>query len=147
MLNRGLKPSVEPARSTNPGKLLWRRSSLTKVLLVGLVLAMLSAPGPVRGAASADDDTMIDRSSEVTPWQDMGWGLGSVVTTLFYSPLKIVYAGLGLVTSGFGYVLSAGNARVASNILDPAIGGDYIVTPGHLKGEKKLAFMGARRYP
>ena len=77
----------------------------------------------------------------------MGWGLGSVVTTLFYSPLKIVYAGLGLVTSGFGYVLSAGNAHVATTILDPAIGGDYVVTPSHLKGEKRLAFMGAQRYP
>jgi len=118
-----------------------------RCLLLSLVLAVFLAPAPLHGASTFPDEPPVDRSAEISPWQDLGWGMGSVLATVFYSPVKIVYAGVGMITSGLGYVLSAGNTHVATNILDPAIGGDYILTPSHLKGEKKLAFMGARRYP
>ncbi|TMA09167.1 MAG: hypothetical protein E6J89_13400 [Deltaproteobacteria bacterium] len=66
--------------------------------------------------------------------EEMGYGFGSVVANLFYMPAKIAYAGLGLMTGGLGYVLSAGRGDVANNIIYPSVRGTYVVTPAHLKG-------------
>jgi len=66
-----------------------------------------------------------------------------VIANLFYMPAKITYAGLGLITGGLGYVLSAGRADVANNIIYPSIRGNYVVTPSHLKGTEPLYFVGA----
>lgn len=68
--------------------------------------------------------------------------MGSVVASLFYSPLKVTYAGLGLVTGGLGFLLSAGQAEVADQIIYPAVSGNYIITPRHLKGEERVVFIG-----
>ena len=72
----------------------------------------------------------------------MGYGVGAVLASMFYSPFKITYAGLGLLTGGLGFVLSAGNMDVANNIISPAVRGNYVVTPRHLKGEEPLIFVG-----
>ncbi|TMA09168.1 MAG: hypothetical protein E6J89_13405 [Deltaproteobacteria bacterium] len=73
----------------------------------------------------------------------MGYGFGSVVANLFYMPAKIAYAGLGLMTGGLGYVLSAGRGDVANNIIYPSVRGTYVVTPAHLKGEQPVIFIGS----
>jgi hypothetical protein len=44
-----------------------------------------------------------------------------------------------------GFILSGGSADAAANIISPAIRGDYVVTPEHLRGEKALVFVG--HYP
>lgn len=74
--------------------------------------------------------------------EDLGYGVGSALANVFYMPAKIIYAGLGLVGGGLGYVLSGGNTETANSILDPAIRGNYVVTPRHLKGEEPLIFVG-----
>ncbi len=74
--------------------------------------------------------------------RDFGYGLGSILASLLYSPLKVTYAGLGLITGGLGFVLSGGRKDVINNIVYPALQGDYVVTPYHLKGEKPLIFIG-----
>jgi hypothetical protein len=66
-----------------------------------------------------------------------------VLASVVYSPVKLTYAGLGLLTGGLGYVLTAGRADVADSIIYPAVTGDYVVTPRHLKGEKSVIFVGA----
>jgi hypothetical protein len=62
---------------------------------------------------------------------------------VFYIPAKVTYAGLGLLTGGLGWALSGGRADVANNIIYPAIGGNYVVTPSHLKGTEPIYFVGA----
>jgi hypothetical protein len=80
---------------------------------------------------------------EVATRQELGYGFGSVVASVLYSPLKVTYAGLGLLTGGLGYVLSAGRTDVANNIIFPAVKGNYVITPSHLKGEEPVVFIGA----
>jgi hypothetical protein len=74
---------------------------------------------------------------------EAGWGVGAALASIFYIPAKVTYAGLGLLTGGIGWALSGGRADVANNIIYPAVGGNYVVTPSHLKGTEPIYFVGA----
>jgi hypothetical protein len=107
--------------------------------LVALALA-LSLLSPLRVAAQ---DQPTEPAAQPTVTEEMGYGFGSAVANILYIPAKVVYAGLGLMTGGLGYVLSGGRGDVANNIIYPAVRGTYVVTPGHLRGEQPVIFVGA----
>jgi len=75
--------------------------------------------------------------------EELGYGIGAALASVFYIPVKVTYAGLGLLTGGLGYVLTGGRADVANNIIYPAVRGNYVVTPNHLKGTEPIYFVGA----
>ncbi len=79
--------------------------------------------------------------------QGIGYGLGSVLASAVYSPLKITYAGLGLLTGGLGYVFSGGRRDVANNIIYPAVRGSYVITPTQLRGQKPVIFVASPPQP
>ncbi len=114
-----------------------------KVLALVLALSVSLAPLPAIAEELPQAQGPTPQASELaTTAEDFGYGVGSVLSSLFYSPFKLTYAGLGLLTGGMGFVLSAGNADVANNIINPAVRGNYVVTPSHLKGEEPLIFVG-----
>ncbi len=76
---------------------------------------------------------------------DMGVGLGAVGANLFYIPVKVCYSLLGGVTGGLAWALTGGNQDVADRIWVPSMGGDYVVTPDHISGERRIYFSGLRR--
>ncbi len=82
-------------------------------------------------------------SSEMSQQEarNIGYGLGSVLASAIYSPLKVTYAGLGLITGGLSYVLTGGRRDVAVNIIYPAVRGSYVITPTQLKGQKPVIFV------
>ena len=69
-------------------------------------------------------------------------GLGSYFLTLPYGGMKMAVAVLGAVAGGMGFLFTGGDKVTAEKIWGPAIGGDYVVTPQHLRGEKDLHFFG-----
>ncbi len=73
---------------------------------------------------------------------DAKWKVGSAVSTALYAPAKAVYASLAVVFGGIGWGLSGGNDEVLDAVITPALGGDYVVTPAHLRGERRLEFVG-----
>jgi hypothetical protein len=75
--------------------------------------------------------------------EELGYGFGAALASAFYIPAKVTYAGLGLLTGGLGFVLTGGRADVANNIIYPAVRGNYVVTPNHLKGAEPIYFVGA----
>jgi hypothetical protein len=109
---------------------------------VALVVAFSSAVMPVSGLAQ-DSAEPAAPAPEVGARQELGYGVGAVAASVIYSPLKVTYAGLGLVTGGLGYLLSAGRSDVANNIIFPAVKGNYIITPNHLKGLEPVIFVGS----
>jgi hypothetical protein len=117
------------------------KHSLHKLLLLVLVLSLSLAPFAKASAQDAQT-TNEPAAVEPKPGEGFGYGVGSVLASVIYSPLKVTYAGLGLVTGGLGYLLSAGRPDVANNIIYPAILGDYVITPGHLKGQEPVVFIG-----
>ena len=74
---------------------------------------------------------------------DAGIGIGCVFVNLLYMPAKVLYAGLGGLTGSFAYLLTGLNYEVADKIWAPSLGGNYIVTPAHLRNQQTLYFSGA----
>ena len=74
--------------------------------------------------------------------KDVGLGAACALGNLVYGPAKLVLALMGTLTSGLGYAVTGGDSDVAKKILDSSVMGNYVLEPGHLTGEKKLAFIG-----
>ena len=111
-------------------------------LLKGIALASLVTvmAAPLYGQ-TADQNSQ--PAAEQPVGEEAGYGVGAALASVFYIPAKVTYAGLGLLTGGLGYVLSGGRADVANNIIYPAVRGNYVVTPSHLKGTEPIYFVGA----
>ena len=73
---------------------------------------------------------------------DLGLQIAGGALSLLYSPVKILYAGLGGIVGGFAYILSAGDVDVADSIWVASFDGTYFLTPAHLKGEETVYFKG-----
>jgi len=77
---------------------------------------------------------------------DAGWGIGSILASCVYSPIKLVYATLGGVTGGLAYLLTGFNSDVANAIWVPSLRGTYVIAPEILKGNEPIQFVGRREY-
>ena len=104
-------------------------TSLRKNAVVGLALLGVIVAGPVR---AQDPTTMGDAMI----------GVGSGVAGLIYTPLKILYAVGGLGVGSLVYLFSAGNKDAMGQVLATSAGGDYTVTPDHLRGTRVLKVTG-----
>ncbi len=100
----------------------WRAALVAGALAV----ALLASPAAASEAAEA------------------GIGAGAAFSTLLYSPIKVVYSVLGTVFGGIAWGLSGGDRDVMDAVITPAVLGDYVVTPSHLRGERPLEFFGRR---
>lgn len=69
-------------------------------------------------------------------------GLGSYFLTLPYGGIKMAVAMLGAVAGGMGFIFTGGDKATADKIWGPAMGGEYVITPEHIRGEKDLHFFG-----
>lgn len=107
---------------------------MSKRWIVVVGLAWMLAASPVR-------------AEEESYSNDFGMGMASVGVNLLYMPAKLVYATLGGVTGGFAYVLTGGNFDVADKVWAPSLGGNYVVTPAHLRNEETLYFSGSTERP
>ena len=57
--------------------------------------------------------------------------------------MKMVYALCGLVFGGMAWGLSGGDSDVMLAVVTPSVRGDYVVTPSHLRMERRLEFFGS----
>jgi len=113
------------------------KTQLLKGIALASLVTVISAP---LYAQTASPNA---QAAEEPVTEEMGYGVGAALASVFYIPAKVTYAGLGLLTGGIGYVLSGGRADVANNIIYPAVRGNYVVTPSHLKGTEPIYFVGA----
>ena len=83
--------------------------------------------------------------SEVGPLGQVGLGLGSIVSSAVYTPLKLTTAIVGTVTAGIVMITTAGAASDgASNLAKSSWCGDWYVTPDVLLGNKSLEVLGCK---
>jgi hypothetical protein len=122
-------------------RLLSMKALLSKFLTLVFLIAVTFSPQVV--TAQAPGNPQPPAQAEPTPGSDLGYGVGAVLLSILYGPVKVTYAALGLLIGGTGWVFSAGNPYVANNIIYPAVTGDYVITPDHLKGKEPLIFYGA----
>lgn len=94
---------------------------------------------PVAALALAGAFALLPQPSAAS---EARWKVGSAAATVFYAPAKVVYASLGVVFGGIGWGLSGGDPGVFDAVVAPAVNGDYVVRPEHLRGERSLEFVG-----
>jgi len=112
------------------------KSQMLKGIALASLMTLVSTPLYAQTAG-----TNVQPAEPVA--EELGWGFGAALASVFYIPAKVTYAGLGLLTGGLGYVLTGGRADVANNIIYPSVRGNYVVTPNHLKGTEPIYFVGA----
>ena len=110
-----------------------RRMSVTASVACILILGL--APGTAMSAESAGGDGKEDTA--ITAALVTGTFLNIV-----YFPAKVIYAAGGTLAGGLSWIFSGGNEEVAMGVIEPAVGGDYVITPTHLRGDRQLVFVG-----
>jgi len=115
-----------------------------RIAVAALALSAHVAAADIRETAPENDGgTVVENfSSERTYWGDMGYGSLSVITNVFYMPVKVAYAIVGLPVGGLAYVLTAGDTEVSDRVWGSALGGDYVITPDKLLGHEPIYFNG-----
>ena len=113
------------------------KTHLFKGIALASLVTLLAAPAYAQTAGPKNEPAEEALGSEA------GYGVGAALASVVYIPAKVTYAGLGLLTGGLGYVLTGGRTDVLNQIMYPAIGGNYVVTPSHLKGTEPIYFVGA----
>jgi hypothetical protein len=103
-----------------------RRSALLWALILGMAAAPI--------AARADMGTDLPNEG--------GIGAVAALSTLIYGPVKLTYATLGMLIGGAAWGLSGGDHQVLEAVVTPALRGDYVVTPEHIRMERSLEFYG-----
>jgi hypothetical protein len=75
-------------------------------------------------------------------WKGVGIGAGTVAGNILYVPAKLAYGILGGITGGASYLLTGGNTQTANTIWRSSLGGDYVLTPDMVAGQKPVHFSG-----
>ena len=94
------------------------------------------------GLANAADQYGSQDAGQEDTGRRIGIGAASVGLTLLYAPVKLTYSALGVMFGGIAYGLSGGDDDVLHAVVTPAIRGDYVVFPEHVRREQKLEFFG-----
>src|SRR5260370_26295165 len=98
-------------------------------------LALLGGIGLVLAAS-------VSQARADSTGQDVAYGTGSVLTTLVYAPVKASFCILGGITSGF--TLPFAGPETAGKVATTACGGTWAITPGALKGQERVRFVGGQ---
>lgn len=104
---------------------------LRRLLAVGLIACLLATPSVVLAG---------DHTKEVS--KESGMGAAAALSSLVYSPVKLVYAVGGLVIGSLAWVFTAGDTDVADKVYVRSLRGTYVITPEILRGEEPLVFIG-----
>ncbi|WP_447969818.1 hypothetical protein [Nitrospira sp. M1] len=84
-----------------------------------------------------------EQSSQSGSDDSVGAQIASGALSILYTPVKLVYAGLGGIFGGLAYVLTGGDEATAHTIWTASVDGDYFLTPSHLSGDSSVEFMGS----
>ena len=103
------------------------RSRRLRVALLTALLGITLQAGPARAESQTSE---------------AGIGTAAALSSLIYGPVKVTYATLGLIIGGIAWGLSAGDSEVMNAILTPAVRGDYVLTPGMVRGRDDIEFIG-----
>lgn len=104
------------------------RHTAILVLAASLAVAGWAAPAAADSAA-----------------QDVAYGAGSVLGTVVYAPFKATFCILGGITSGFTFPFAG--ADTAGRVATAGCGGTWAITPGVLKGQEHVKFVGGQPPP
>ncbi len=111
---------------------------MAKCAAAGMLAVAVAMSAGLASAADAYD------GQESTKSKASRFGINAAATglTILYAPVKLTYSALGLVFGGIAYGLSGGDGEVLRAVVTPAIEGDYLVLPEHVRREESIEFVG-----
>jgi hypothetical protein len=71
-----------------------------------------------------------------------GLGATSALLNLVYGPFKLAYAASGLLLGSGSFLWTWGDRDASMAIVNTATGGDYVITPEHLRGSDDIHLTG-----
>lgn len=71
-----------------------------------------------------------------------GLGVAAALSSLFYGPVKVVYALGGVAVGSVAWMFTAGDSEVAEKVFTRSVRGTYVITPAMLAGEEPVEFIG-----
>lgn len=104
--------------------------------------AMAQSPNNVVGNSQTSQAQVPQPPDGNVNWKGVGIGAGTVAGNIFYVPAKVVYGILGGITGGASYLVTGGNTQTANTIWRSSLGGDYVLTPDMVAGQKPIHFSG-----
>lgn len=87
------------------------------------------------------EDTSDDSGTEIAV-SDSGMSAASGLATIVYFPVKAAFSLAGGIVGGLTYAFTGGNEEATKDVWNASMGGDYVVEPENLTGEKPLNFIG-----
>lgn len=120
-----------------------RKINFTPVVLI--VAIALATPMAARAQSSnppASTPQVQQPSSGGVDWNGVGIGAATLGANVLYIPAKFVYGILGGITGGAGWAVTGGNSQVSDTIWRSSLGGDYVLTPGMIRGDDPIHFSG-----
>src|SRR5215472_328147 len=117
---------------------------VTCLLTIGALALALPAMAQTGGSGSTPgaQAQVPQPTDNSVNWKGVGIGAGTVAGNVLYVPAKLVYGILGGITGGASYLLTGGNTQTANTIWRSSLGGDYVLTPDMVSGQKPIHFSG-----
>jgi hypothetical protein len=126
---------------------------VTCLLAMVAAAAAIALPAMAQGTNSVVGGSQTSQAQVPQPpdgnvnWKGVGIGAGTVAGNVLYVPAKVVYGILGGITGGASYLLTGGNTQTANTIWRSSLGGDYVLTPDMVAGQKPVHFSGPTTTP
>jgi hypothetical protein len=102
------------------------------------------------GAPAAQASTQavqVPQAEAGVNWPGAGYGVAALLGNVLYIPAKLTYAILGSVVGGGTYAVTGGNSQASDTVFRSALGGDYVLTPQMVAGDKPVNFSGPTETP
>jgi hypothetical protein len=71
-----------------------------------------------------------------------GLGATAALVSLIYAPVKLAYAASGIALGSGSFLWTWGDRDAAMAVVNTAVGGDYVITPEHLRGSDEIHLTG-----
>lgn len=98
--------------------------------------ALLAAAAMLAGSPSSAEE------EHPSLLREGGFGAAAALVSMFYGPLKLAYASSGLALGSGSFLWTWGDQEAAMAVVTMSLGGDYVITPDHLRGTDDIRFTG-----
>ena len=118
------------------------KSGRLALLVLALAIAIPAGAMAQNANATAGTAQVAQPPDNGVNWEGVGVGAATVLADVVYVPTKVVYGILGGITGGAAWAVTGGNSQVSDTIWRSSLGGDYVLTPGMVRGDEPIHFSG-----
>ena len=120
-----------------------KKICLLPIVVVGSLTSPALSQTPYNNGGVQQTSIQVSQPPEDEfSWKDLGVGVGTLAGNILYVRAKLGYGILVGITGGASYIITGGNQQTANTIWRSTLGGDYILSPEMITGQKPIHFSG-----